>query len=305
MTWATITGAGTTTATKFFGDITNKFSGMFNGTDISDTVTIDTAVTWTFKGSAFKIRDSDNSHSYTFVGDNLAGNYNITLPLLTGNDVLVTADVQQNLKNKILFDDSVSFVDEASITKAMKFQCVGITIGNTRVLTVPDFNGTIATLAGTETQSNKTFVAPILGTPTSGTLTNCTGLPLAGLTIGAKTETFVIACSDETTALTTGTGKVEFQMPYAFTVTEVFATVTTAATGGTLLTIDINEAGTTILSTKITLDASEKTSRTAATPPVISDSSLANSGVMTIDIDAVGSTIAGAGLKVYIIGYQT
>lgn len=144
-----------------------------------------------------------------------------------------------------------------------------------------------------------------LGTPSSGTLTNCTGLPLAGLATSAKTESFIIACSDETTALTAGTGKAEFQMPYAFTVTEVFATVTTAATGATLLTIDINEGGVSIISTKITLDASEKTSRTAATPPVISDSSLASSGVITIDIDAVGSTIAGAGLKVYIIGYQS
>ena len=142
------------------------------------------------------------------------------------------------------------------------------------------------------------------GTPTL-TLTNCTGLPLAGLATSAKTESFIIACSDETTALTAGTGKAEFQMPYAFTVTEVFATVTTAATGATLLTIDINEGGVSIISTKITLDASEKTSRTAATPPVISDSSLASSGVITIDIDAVGSTIAGAGLKVYIIGYQS
>ena len=144
-----------------------------------------------------------------------------------------------------------------------------------------------------------------LGTPSSGTLTNCTGLPLAGLATSAKTESFIIACSDETTALTVGTGKAEFQMPYAFTVTEVFATVTTAPTGGTLLTVDINEGGTSIISTKITIDASEKTSRTAATAPVISDSSLANSGVITIDIDAIGSTIAGAGLKVYIIGYQS
>jgi hypothetical protein len=35
----------------------------------------------------------------------------------------------------------------------------------------------VATLTGTETLSNKTLTAPILGTPTSGTLTNCTGLP--------------------------------------------------------------------------------------------------------------------------------
>lgn len=37
--------------------------------------------------------------------------------------------------------------------------------------------------AGTQTLSNKTFIAPVLGTPAAGsTLTNCTGLPIGGLT---------------------------------------------------------------------------------------------------------------------------
>jgi hypothetical protein len=114
-----------------------------------------------------------------------------------------------------------------------------------------------------------------------------------------------IACSDETTALTTGTAKVTFRMPCAMTLTDVRASVTTAPTGGTLLTVDVNETGSTILSTKLTFDASEKTTTTAATPRVISDSSLADDAEITIDIDAVGSTIAGAGLKVYLIGYAT
>jgi hypothetical protein len=35
--------------------------------------------------------------------------------------------------------------------------------------------GTLATLAGAETLTNKTFVAPALGTPISGNLSNCTG----------------------------------------------------------------------------------------------------------------------------------
>lgn len=114
----------------------------------------------------------------------------------------------------------------------------------------------------------------------------------------------IIACSDETTALTTGTAKVTFRMPYAFTLTAVRASVTTAPTGS-VLTVDINEGGATILSTKITIDATEKTSTTAATPPVISDASLADDAEITIDIDTVGSTIAGAGLKVTLIGYAS
>ena len=109
------------------------------------------------------------------------------------------------------------------------------------------------------------------------------------------------AISDETTALTTGITKVTFRMPFAMTLTDVRASLTTAPTGSSLV-VDINESGATILSTKLSIDATEKTSETAATPPVISDSSLADDAEITIDIDQVGSVIAGAGLKIYLIG---
>lgn len=112
----------------------------------------------------------------------------------------------------------------------------------------------------------------------------------------------IIACSDETTALTTGIAKATFRMPYAFTLTAVRASVTTAPTGS-VLTVDINESGTSILSTKLTIDAGEKTSTTAATAAVLSDTALADDAEITIDIDGVGSTVAGAGLKVALIGY--
>lgn len=121
---------------------------------------------------------------------------------------------------------------------------------------------------------------------------------------GGGMQCIPIACGDETTALTTGTAKVTFRMPYAFTLTEVRASLTTAPTGSAL-TVDINEGGSTILSTKITIDATEKSSVTAATPPVISDASLADDAEITIDIDTVGSTLAGVGLKVYLIGTPT
>ena len=139
----------------------------------------------------------------------------------------------------------------------------------------------------------------------AGGSVQCTTQDIADLaTAGATVVPIGVACSDETTALTTGTAKVTFRMPYAFTLTAVRASVTTAPTGS-VLTVDINEGGTTILSTKITIDATEKTSTTAATPPVISDASLADDAEITIDIDTVGSTVAGAGLKVWLIGNKT
>ena len=109
---------------------------------------------------------------------------------------------------------------------------------------------------------------------------------------------------DAFAALTTGTAKATFRMPFAFTLTAVRASLTTAQASGSIFTVDINEAGTTILSTKLTIDNTEKTSTTAATPPVISDSSLADDAEITIDIDQIG-TSGAAGLKVTLIGYPT
>lgn len=106
-----------------------------------------------------------------------------------------------------------------------------------------------------------------------------------------------LACSDETTALTTGAAKITFRMPFAATLLAVRANVKTAPTGAILI-VDVNEEGTSLLSTKLSIDAGEKTSTTAAAAAVISDPVLIDDAEMTIDIDQVGSTVAGVGLKV-------
>jgi len=120
-----------------------------------------------------------------------------------------------------------------------------------------------------------------------------------GLIWQGAAEVIGIAVSDEETAITTGTAKVTFRMPFAMTLTAVRASLTTASTSG-LPTFDINEGGTTILSTKLSIDANEKTSTTAATAAVISDSALADDAEITIDIDVAGTGAKGA--KVYLIG---
>jgi hypothetical protein len=124
--------------------------------------------------------------------------------------------------------------------------------------------------------------------------------PAAWAFVGGK-ESIPVAVSDETSAITAGTAKVTFRMPTAFTLSTVRASLTTAQTSGALLTVDIKVNGVSILSTKITLDNTEKTSVTAAALPVLSTTVLADDAEITIDVSQVGDGTA-KGLKVYLIG---
>lgn len=127
---------------------------------------------------------------------------------------------------------------------------------------------------------------------------------IAGMT---NLEVHGVAMSDETTAITTGTNKATMSLPYAFRVVGVYATLNTVSSSGTP-TIDINEGGTTILSTKIVIDQSEKTGGsagyqgTAAGAAVISDPDIAAFAEIGFDIDVAGT--GAKGLKAFIIGYR-
>jgi|SRR5262245_9659673 len=113
----------------------------------------------------------------------------------------------------------------------------------------------------------------------------------------------VLGIGDEITAITSGTNKLIFRMPFAMTLTSVRGSLATAQTSGSIFTVDINEGGTTVLSTKLTIDNTEKTSTTAATAAVISDSALADDAEISIDVDQVGDGTA-KGLKVALIGIR-
>ena len=161
-------------------------------------------------------------------------------------------------------DDDIVITDPSTTTKRVRIDAGTVSASNTRVLNMPD----------RDVHSN------------------------------VFNEVILLACSDETTALTVGTGKVTFRCPFAFYVTGVSASVTTAPVGSTII-CDINEAGSTILSTKLSIDAAEKTSTSAASAAVISDANIAADAEITVDIAQIGSSTAGAGLKVKLDGYRT
>jgi hypothetical protein len=130
-------------------------------------------------------------------------------------------------------------------------------------------------------------------------------ITLADVATTAKTESLIIAAGDETTALTVADGKTEFQMPYAFTLTDVRATLTTAGSTSGVTTIDIEDDGSSIFSTLLTIDSTEKTSTSAATAAVISGATIADGSIMKINVDVLSGGATEAGLKIAFIGYQT
>lgn len=103
---------------------------------------------------------------------------------------------------------------------------------------------------------------------------------------------WIIALGDETTAITTGTAKVTVRAPRAMTLTKIKASLSTAGSGSSAF--DVNKNGTSVFSTALTIDATEKTSETAATPAVLSTTSIAADDELTFDIDTAGSSAAGA-----------
>ena len=123
--------------------------------------------------------------------------------------------------------------------------------------------------------------------------------PLENISMALGDESTVLAAASTTVPLVT------FNMPYGFTLTGVIVSAVAAPTGAALVTVDVHENGTTVLSTKVTIDATEKTSATAATQPVISDSALAVNSLIEIFVDQIDTDNTAAGLKIYLIGNQT
>lgn len=105
---------------------------------------------------------------------------------------------------------------------------------------------------------------------------------------------YQLSCSDLTTALSTGTSVGYFRVNKACQIKAIRASLLTASTSGAV-TVDVNVNGSTVLSTKLTIDQDEKTSTTAATPYVITygATSLKDDDEVTIDIDGAGTGAKG------------
>lgn len=117
---------------------------------------------------------------------------------------------------------------------------------------------------------------------------------------GGRIQTLTFALGDETTAVTTGQ-KIAVRLPYGFIATEYRLSATTASSSDSP-TVDVKKNGTTVFSTLLTLDVSEKTSKTAATAAVITGSQTvwADDDELTAHVTVAGTGTTG--LKLTVIG---
>ena len=112
------------------------------------------------------------------------------------------------------------------------------------------------------------------------------------LLAAAGTEAFQIAMSDYTTALTTGTGKAGWIVPYNCTINEVFIGLAESQSTSGSVTADAKIGSTSIFSTLPSIDANEDTSLTGVAA-VVSTTALTKGQKVTFDITAAGTGAKG------------
>jgi len=122
-------------------------------------------------------------------------------------------------------------------------------------------------------------------------------------TWSSPTLSFIVSLTAEDGDATVADNLAQIRMPFAFEITGVSAFCNTAPTGAAL-TFDITENTSTILSTLISIDVTEKSSIDAGVQPVVSDSTMAADAIIGFNCDQIGSSTAGAGIKIILKGYE-
>jgi hypothetical protein len=169
------------------GTITNIPAGGTTGQVLAKTSNTDYQIGWTSEaaelvaGNNIVLTGSTPTTVATTATPTFTTVNTVTVP--TTVDTLVARNTTDTLTNKTLTSPTLT-------------SPVFSTVVNTGTLTLPTSTDTLVGRATTDTLTNKTLTSPtlttpVLGTPSSGTLTSCTGLPvstgISGLGTGIAT----------------------------------------------------------------------------------------------------------------------
>jgi hypothetical protein len=251
-------------------DVSDSKWKLFNGVTTEPTTTVNFG-----QGSLDAIAVGAFEATSATIGDVS----NTELQYLNG----VTSAIQTQIDSKSPLNSPTFTGTVAGITKSM--------VGLSDVDNTTDAGKPVSTAQQTALDLKANLSGP--------TFTGTVIIPTLDVTTKLIAEqSFTVALSDETTSITAGTAKVTFRAPFAMTLTKIPRASLSNAGTGTTTVVDINKTGATMLSTKLTIDATQKTSTTSTTTAVLSSTSIADDEEITIDIDAAGT--AARGLKVTI-----
>lgn len=154
-------------------------------------------------------------------------------------------------------------------------------------------------VTGTVTVAAGYYKIPV--TYISGTLpTNNAEVMVTFSSTGDQGESMITFA--QTSTLSTVTGAVRYRFPFAATILGITTAVNTAPTGASII-CDVNKNGTTVFTTqgnRPTIAVSTNASHTGTSEAVPDVTAIAAGDYLTVDIDQVGSTVAGSDLTVFI-----
>lgn len=185
-----------------------------SSTDTVSNKTLNNTNIATLRSDRFTLQDAtDNTKQATFVLSGITTGVTRAISIPNGNTTLVGTTTTQTVTNKTLDASTVLFADTTDATKKAQFILSGFATGATRQFSLPNYNGVLATVAGTETFTNKTMSgasntfsnisadSTIDGT-TNKVYTATEKTKLSGVETGAQVNTFarVIHGSNAATA---------------------------------------------------------------------------------------------------------
>lgn len=227
-------------------------------------------------------------------------NLNLVKPLVTEKYIVAVANANNDIIDAAINDLDLAKIELPTLSKTTAIDADSVLLIDSAASDVVK-KWTIANIkANLKTYFDTLYQALLV----SGTnIKSVNGSSLVGSGNLALEETIIIALSDEATALTTGTAKATFRIPFACKLTAKLPriNVNTVSSSG-LVTVDVNKNGTTILSTKLTIDATEKSSVDATTPCVLASTptTFTDDDEITCDIDVAGTGAKGLKLTLFV-----
>ncbi len=253
--------------------------------------------TWTFGDNEFQITGSaDATKVVVFEVDGLTTATTRTITVPDASFTLVGLTTTQTLTNKTIpiADNAFTIQDNADATKQAQFQASGITAGQTRVVTIPDSDGTIlytngsgASLTGIRTQGKETIWLPAsaMVTPTTN-----------GAASGTTNGTNVVYKTLDFDQTTSESAQFQIAMPKSWNLgTLTFIAYWTASTGSGTVTWSLAAGA---VSNDDVLDT------TFGSAVTVTDTLLATGDLMIADESSaitVGGTPAAGDLVVFKI----